>query len=92
MRWPINRGMNDQEGDLVPRTSGWGQVYLAHLPEYIDMPAPIGRQSRGTRGTVGGITTRSANVQALFAPGGYFGDLPTSEQAYVSAPDPWERP
>jgi hypothetical protein len=91
MRWPLNRGMNDQEGDLVPSTSVWGQEYLAHLPQYIDNPAPIGRQSHGWRGTVGGMATRSASVVALFAPGGYWGDLPSGEQAYVPAPQPWER-
>ena len=85
------RGNNNQEGRLSPRTSVWGQEYLAGLPELYDQARPIGTQSRGWRGTVGGIVTRSASVVALFAPGGYWGDVPQSQQAFVGAPDPWNR-
>jgi len=86
------RGNNNQEGRLSPRTSAWGEEYLSGMHVLIDNPYPIGRQSRGWRGTVGGIATRSANIRPLFAPGGYWGDLPQSEQSFVGAPEPWERP
>lgn len=86
------RGDNNQEGRLNPRYSAWGQAYLAGMPQLFDQPVPIGQQSRGYRGTVGAAAQRSASVVALFAPGGYWGDLPQSEQPYVSAPPPWNRP
>lgn len=85
------RGNNNQEGRLTPQVSAWGQEYLAGLSELFDQAAPIGQQSRGYRGTVGGFAVRSASVVSLFAPGGYWGDLPQSEQAFVSAPPPWDR-
>jgi hypothetical protein len=62
------------------------------MPILFDQPHPIGRQSRGYRGTVGAMLTRSASVVALFAPGGYWGDAPQSLQPVVTAPDPWNRP
>lgn len=87
-----SRGNNNQEGRLSPRTSAWGEEYIAAIPELIDQPAPIGQQSRGYRGTIGAAATRSASVVTLFSPGGYWGDLPQSQQPYVSAPAPWKRP
>jgi hypothetical protein len=86
------RGDTNQQGRLSPRTSAWGQEYLAGLPELFDIPHPIGRQSRGFRGTVGATITRSASVVALFAPGGYWGDAPQTLQATITAPEPWNRP
>jgi len=86
------RGDTNQEGRLSPRVSAWGQTYLNNLPEFIDNAAPIGRQSRGYRGTVGAVITHSASVVALFSPGGYWGDLPQSQQPVVAAPPPWKRP
>lgn len=86
------RGNSNQEGRLSPRVSQWGEELLANLPELFDQAKPIGQQSRGYRGTVGAVMTRSASVVALFSPGGYWGDLPQSEQAFVAAPPPWDRP
>jgi hypothetical protein len=86
------RGDSNQEGRLSPRTSEWGEEYLAGLPQLFDQARPIGQQSRGWRGTVGGLSTRSASVVPLFSPGGYWGDLPQSEQSFVDAPPPWNRP
>ena len=85
-------GPNNHAGDLAPLVSPWGQELFRATGELIDQPHPIGRQRHGYYwGTVGGISTRSANVNALFVPGGYFGDLPQSEQDIVDAPPPWER-
>jgi hypothetical protein len=84
-------GMNNQEGMLTPRTSPWGQALALHSSKLIDRQIPIGSQSRGFRGNVGAMTTRSASVQALFVDGGYFGDLPLSQQDMVYAPEPWNR-
>lgn len=85
-------GENNHAGDLAPLVSPWGQALFARTSMLIDQPAPIGSQSGDAYGgTVGGVTTRAASVIPLFAPGGYFGDIPQSEQDVVSAPPPWDR-
>lgn len=85
-------GPYNHAGDLQPLISPWGQVMFAGTSGLIDQPTPIGHQSpRGFRGTVGAMATRSANVQTLFSPGGYWGDAPQSLQATVDASEPWKR-
>lgn len=86
-------GRNNHAGDLAPLTSPYGREMFANAGKLIDQPSPIGRQSSTAMGgTVGGMTTRSANVRALFAPSGYFGDAPLSLQPNIEASDPWNRP
>lgn len=86
-------GPNNHAGDLAPLTSPWGRALFSHTYELVYQSPPIGVPQSGDAfgGTIGGITTRSASVIALFAPGGYFGDLPQTEQSFVDAPPPWER-
>lgn len=86
-------GVNNYAGALVPQSSPYGQAMFAGTAQLIDRPFPIGRQSDNyVHGTVGGISTRSANVRVLFTDEGYFGDYPQSGQPTVSAADPWLRP
>lgn len=90
-----NHGQNNQEGKLTPQFSQWGQEYLAGMPLLIDQPEAIGGRSAGGRpfgGTVGGMATRSASLLPLVSEGGYWGDLPQSEQPTVDAEQPWDRP
>jgi len=83
----------NQEGTFTPRYSFWGQLWFSRTSLMIAQPPPIGRQSgESFGGTVGAMATRSASVIALFAPGGYWGDAPQSEQPAVTAPEPWQRP
>jgi hypothetical protein len=86
-------GVNNYAGALVPQQSPWGQALALGTYQLIDQPEPIGHQNdRAFHGTVGGISTRSANVRVLFAPDGYYGDLPQTEQGTVQAAPPWDRP
>lgn len=84
-------GDNNQEGRLTPQVSVWGQELAQSESHLIEQERPIGRQSRGFRGNVGAMVTYSASVTPLMVPGGYWGDLPVTEQPVVSAPDPWNR-
>jgi len=88
---PHNRGRNNQEGDLTPQTSAWGQALIAGLSQLIDQPAPIGWRRHNFGGTVGGLTTVSASVLPVFSHYGFFGDVPESEQGTVDALPPWKR-
>lgn len=91
---PVGRrhGRFNQEGDLSPRISPWGQLMWQVTPLLINRPDPIGSQGTGAfGGTYGVMSTRSASVVALAQPGGYWGDLPTSMQDFVDAPPPWKR-
>lgn len=86
-------GPNNYAGALVPQVSQYGQAVIQGLTQLIDQPFPIGRQGDNyVHGTVGGISTRSANVRVLFTDEGYFGDYPQSGQPTVNAADPWMRP
>lgn len=85
----------NEEGTFYPTKSNWGQALALATPQLIEQPTPIGQRVDGYNpfgGSVGGMATRSANVQALFAPGGYWGDTPGTLQDVVAAPPPWERP
>lgn len=86
-------GPFNHAGDLAPLTSPWGQLLFRNTTVLIDQPPAIGHQSpRGFGGTFGVMATRSANVQALFAPGGYYGDAPPDQlQPTVPAAPPWQR-
>ena len=85
-------GENNHAGDLAPLTSPWGQALFDRTSLLIAQSMPIGRQSGVYfHGNVGAMAARSANVQALFVPGGYWGDLPQTEQSTVESPEPWER-
>jgi hypothetical protein len=85
-------GRNNHAGDLAPLVSPWGQALFRDTTHLIDQAPPIGRQWNDFQwGTVGGLTTRSANVKALFTEEGYYGDLPQSQQPTVEAADPWNR-
>lgn len=87
-----DHGLNNQEGMLHPHTSPWGQALLAGRAQTVAHPAPIGTdRKKAFGGTVGGVSTASANVIALVGPSGYYGDLPQTQQDLVNAPDPWNR-
>lgn len=85
-------GRFNQEGDLTPQTSPWGQALLANLSRLIAQPPAIGSQGTGAfGGSFGVVFTKSASVIALAQPGGYFGDLPLDQQDFVEALPPWKR-
>lgn len=71
--------------------SPWGQEIRENTVRLIAQELPIGVQTRGFRGNVGAMATRSASVSVLVADGGYFGDAPLGLQDTVVAPDPWNR-
>lgn len=88
-------GRTNQEGDLAPWYSPWGQAFRAGTPILIDHPAPIGSFVHGGKpygGTIGPVLFTSANVGVLPGRFGYGGDAPQDLQGIVDAPPPWERP
>lgn len=87
----VHGGIGNQAGMTAPFVSAWGQALLAGQSKLIDQPAPIGSQSMGFGGTVGGVVTLAASVTPIQSFAGYFGDLPQSEQDSVDAPAPWDR-
>lgn len=91
---PVGRSRQgtDQAGALAPTRSVWGAILDGSRGRMIDQPAPIGSQSTGFGGTVGGLFTVSANVGIIARQPGYFGDVPESQQGVVIASPPWERP
>lgn len=91
-----HKGNNNQAGDLQPETSPWGQALRRATFKMVEQPLPIGGKAtgftRGYHGTVGGVTTRVANMMTLGQQtDGYFGDAPQTLQAIVDAPPPYQR-
>lgn len=87
----IHGGLNNQEGLLPPARSEWGQTLAANQGALIAQPLPIGTRRHNFGGTVGGVSVVAASFKPIVAPPGYFGDVPQSEQATVTAPEPWNR-
>lgn len=88
-----HKGIDNQAGDLAPRTSPWGQLFSNARSQLITNPTPIGTDdSPRFKGTVGFMTTAVASMTPLVTESGFGGDVPTSQQGWVDAPDPWNRP
>ena len=87
-------GVNNHEGALTPQRSQWGQALIAGIPQLTDMPMPIGKRVDSRKpygGTVGGVGTNVASTLTVSSTGGYWGDLPQTQQEIVQASDPWNR-
>lgn len=85
-------GRYNQAGDLAPQSSAYGQAFARSRTSMHSSPLVDPHSSIEYRGFIGLFFSRAARVHTVRAPNGYGGDLPTSLQTTVDAPDPWTIP